>query len=62
MRYTGLCDDNMTITFKDGANKTVEYTWDANGNMTSDLNKGKYIGTIPSMKELKNQIIKTIYK
>ena len=28
------------MDFKDGANEQVEYTWDANGNMTSDLNKG----------------------
>ena len=32
--YEGLMD------FKDGANQRVEYTWDANGNMTSDANKG----------------------
>ena len=43
LTYAGAMD------FKDGANETVEYTWDANVNMTSDLNKGKYIGTIPSM-------------
>ena len=27
------------MDFKDGANKTVEYLWDANGNMTRDRNK-----------------------
>ena len=32
--YEGLMD------FKDGANQRVEYTWDANGNMTMDANKG----------------------
>ncbi len=34
LTYAGAMD------FKDGANKQVEYTWDANGNMTSDKNKG----------------------
>lgn len=34
LTYAGAMD------FKDGANEQVEYTWDANGNMTSDLNKG----------------------
>ena len=34
LEYAGAMD------FKDGANEAVEYTWDANGNMTSDLNKG----------------------
>jgi RHS repeat-associated protein len=33
LTYTGAMD------FKDGANKTVEYLWDANGNMTRDRNK-----------------------
>ena len=32
--YTGAMD------FKDGADAQVEYNWDANGNMTKDLNKG----------------------
>lgn len=45
----GDLEYSRAMDFKDGANKTVEYTWDANVNMTSDLNKGKYIGTIPSM-------------
>ncbi len=34
LTYAGAMD------FKDGANEQVEYTWDANGNMTSDKNKG----------------------
>lgn len=34
LTYAGAMD------FKDGADTRVEYTWDANGNMTSDLNKG----------------------
>ena len=34
LTYAGAMD------FKDGTNEQVEYTWDANGNMTSDLNKG----------------------
>ena len=34
LTYTGAMD------FKDGVNKNQEYTWDANGNMTADLNKG----------------------
>ena len=33
LTYAGAMD------FKDGANKTVEYMWDANGNMTRDRNK-----------------------
>ena len=33
LTYAGAMD------FKDGANKTVEYLWDANGNMTRDRNK-----------------------
>lgn len=32
--YTGAMD------FKNGADEQEEYTWDANGNMTKDLNKG----------------------
>jgi uncharacterized protein RhaS with RHS repeats len=31
---------NGSFGFKDGANTTTEYTYDANGNMTSDANKG----------------------
>lgn len=34
LTYTGAMD------FKDGADKAVEYAYDANGNMTSDLNRG----------------------
>lgn len=34
LTYTGAMD------FKDGADKAVEYAYDANGNMTSDRNKG----------------------
>ena len=34
LTYTGAMD------FKDGATKATEYTYDANGNMTSDRNKG----------------------
>lgn len=34
LTYTGAMD------FKDGAGKAEEYTYDANGNMTSDLNRG----------------------
>lgn len=49
----GDLEYSRAMDFKDWANKTVEYTWDANVNMTSDLNKGKYIGTIPSMKRTK---------
>ena len=30
------------MTFKDNADEETEYTYDANGNMTSDLNKGIY--------------------
>ena len=40
---TDQCDELTyagAMDFKDGADKRVEYTWDANGNMTSDLNKG----------------------
>lgn len=33
LTYAGAMD------FKDGANKTVEYLWDTNGNMTRDRNK-----------------------
>ena len=34
LSYAGAMD------FKDGADKAEEYTYDANGNMTRDLNKG----------------------
>ncbi|XLS28537.1 DUF6443 domain-containing protein [Flavobacteriaceae bacterium M23B6Z8] len=37
---------NSTYGFKDGANLTTEYTYDANGNMLKDRNKG--IGTSPA--------------
>ena len=44
MRFSVNQCDELTyagaMDFKDGANKQVEYTWDANGNMTSDKNKG----------------------
>ncbi|UKI43948.1 MAG: hypothetical protein L6U16_13525 [Porphyromonadaceae bacterium] len=33
LTYTGAMD------FKDGADKAVEYVYDANGNMTRDRNK-----------------------
>ena len=36
LTYAGAMD------FKDGADRTEEYTYDANGNMTSDRNKGIY--------------------
>ena len=42
-KVTDQCDELTyagAMDFKDGANEQVEYTWDANGNMTSDLNKG----------------------
>ena len=42
-KVTDQCDELTyagAMDFKDGASEQVEYTWDANGNMTSDLNKG----------------------
>lgn len=36
--------------FKDGANTTNEYTYDLNGNLTSDLNKAIGTSTIPGIK------------
>ncbi|MDY6293551.1 MAG: RHS repeat-associated core domain-containing protein [Bacteroidales bacterium] len=42
-KVTDYCDELTyagAMDFKDGANEQVEYTYDANGNMTSDLNKG----------------------
>ena len=42
-KVTDQCDELTyagAMDFKDGVNEHVEYTWDANGNMTSDLNKG----------------------
>ncbi len=35
-----LDNGNDTYGFKDGANTTTEYTYDANGNMITDANKG----------------------
>ncbi|WP_437398711.1 DUF6443 domain-containing protein [Flagellimonas lutimaris] len=35
-----LDNGNDTYGFKDGVDQTTEYTYDANGNMTSDANKG----------------------
>lgn len=40
-KVTDQCDELTyagAMDFKDGASEQVEYTWDANGNMTSDLN------------------------
>ena len=42
-KVTDQCDELTyagAMDFKDGANEQIEYTYDANGNMTSDLNKG----------------------
>ena len=42
-KVTDYCDELTyagAMDFKDGASEQVEYTWDANGNMTSDLDKG----------------------
>ena len=42
-KVTDQCDELTyagAMDFKDGGNEQVEYTWDANGNMTSDLDKG----------------------
>ena len=42
-KVTDQCTDltyGGAMDFKDGADKTVEYQWDANGNMTRDRNKG----------------------
>lgn len=42
-KVTDYCDELTyagAMDFKDVASEQVEYTWDANGNMTSDLNKG----------------------
>ncbi|WP_411032038.1 DUF6443 domain-containing protein, partial [Spongiimicrobium sp. 3-5] len=41
-----LDNGNDSYGFKDGANTATEYTYDANGNMTSDLNKGIAAGGI----------------
>lgn len=39
-KLTKVIDNgNKTYGFKDGANATIEYTYDANGNMTVDKNK-----------------------
>ena len=40
-KVTDQCEELTyagAMNFKDGANEQVEYTWDTNGNMTSDLN------------------------
>ena len=42
-KVSDQCDDltyEGAMEFKDGATKATEYTYDANGNMTSDRNKG----------------------
>ena len=42
-KVTDQCDELTyagAMDFKYGASEQVEYTWDANGNMTSDKNKG----------------------
>ena len=42
-KVTDQCDDltyEGAMDFKDGTQNTTEYTYDANGNMTSDRNKG----------------------
>ncbi len=44
-KVTDQCSDltyEGAMEFRDGANKTTEYLWDANGNMTRDRNKGIY--------------------
>ena len=41
-KVTDQCADltyARAMDFKDGADKTVKYLWDANGNMTRDRNK-----------------------
>jgi RHS repeat-associated protein len=45
LKATDQCTDPTyagAMNFKDGADKTEEYQWDANGNMTQDRNKGIY--------------------
>ena len=42
-KVTDLCDELSyagAMDFKDGSDAQTEYSWDANGNMTKDLNKG----------------------
>ena len=41
-KVTDQCDEltyEGAMDFRDGANKATEYSWDANGNMTSDKNR-----------------------
>ena len=44
LRRVGDSEDDLTyagaMEFVNGTDQSVEYTWDANGNMTSDLNRG----------------------
>ena len=43
VKVTDGCDELSyagAMDFKDGSDAQTEYTWDANGNMTKDLNKG----------------------
>ncbi len=58
---------NGSMDFKDGAEESAEYSWDSNGNMTRDLNKGiskieyNYLNQVECISFSDGHIIRNIY-